>query len=100
MSELNAMHDRVEDIWASSLDHIHVDIIQRYMDEQAADLAAQTSINESLELVNETLNRQLKESKVELDEAQKNAAFYRCCALSGEIPTEGSGPFPTSEVKG
>jgi predicted nuclease with TOPRIM domain len=35
-----------------------------------ADLAAQTSINESLELVNETLNRQLEEANEKLRQAE------------------------------
>ena len=26
----------------------------------------------------------------------KNAAFYRCCAMSGEIPTVGSEPYQES----
>ncbi len=30
----------------------------------------------------------------ELNKAYKNLAFYRCCALSGETPREGSEPFP------
>jgi hypothetical protein len=42
----------------------------------------------------------IKQLETQLDEAQKNAAFYKCCALSGEIPTNGSEPWPTSEVIG
>ena len=56
------------------------------------DLAEQVSINEAIRLLNVSIREQLAE-------AQTNATFYKCCALSGEIPTDGSEPFPTSKVK-
>ena len=37
------------------------------------------------------------EAKLEL--AQKDAAFYRCCALSGEVPTDGSEPSAQESEK-
>lgn len=30
--------------------------------------------------------------RAELDAARKDLAFYKCCALSGEVPTEGAEP--------
>ncbi len=38
--------------------------------------------------------------KAELNKAYKNLSFYRCCALSGETPKEGSEPYPRLEGKG
>ena len=34
----------------------------------------------------------IEELEAELEEVRKDAAFYRCCALSGEVPEEGSQP--------
>jgi hypothetical protein len=38
--------------------------------------------------------------QAELNKAYQNAAFYRCCALSGETPEEGAEPYPKLEGEG
>lgn len=32
-----------------------------------------------------------------LEESQKNALFYRCCALNGQVPNDGDEPYPASK---
>ena len=38
--------------------------------------------------------------QAELNKAYQNAAFYRCCALSGEVPKDGADPYPKLEGEG
>jgi hypothetical protein len=36
----------------------------------------------------------ITELERQLSEAKQNTAFFRCCALSGEVPDKGDEPFP------
>lgn len=38
--------------------------------------------------------------QAELNKAHQNAAFYRCCALSGEVPEDDAEPYPNLEGEG
>ncbi len=40
-------------------------------------------------------SRLIKENK----ELSANAAFFRCCALSGAIPEEGAEPYPVEAIR-
>ena len=40
----------------------------------------------------EHCERLLESLQDELNDSEKDKAFYRCCALSGEIPQDGSEP--------
>ena len=42
------------------------------------------------------LENRIAEQEAVISGLRKNAAFYRCCALSGEIPAEGSEPYQES----
>ena len=41
-----------------------------------------------------------KELEQQLSAAQQDAAFYRCCALSGEVPEEGAEPSANQQEVG
>jgi hypothetical protein len=103
MSELKAMQDKVEDIWASSLGHIHVDIIQRYMDEQATKIAEQQSINEAIVLLNAELREQLAEANERIklaDNLISDILEHDCMESHSIINYAINTVIPTSGVKG
>jgi hypothetical protein len=57
-----------------------------------------TMVGVSRQALDETLI-ELAQQAEQLMQAQTNSAFFRCCALSGEVPAKGSEPFPPQQQK-
>jgi hypothetical protein len=46
------------------------------------------------------MEKTIAQQAEQLMQAQTNSAFFRCCALSGEVPAKGSEPFPPPAAEG
>lgn len=77
----------------------HIRTLAKFEDNIGKQVAFETSASmlDDLHKENDELKQKLEAAERERDEAHEDACFYKSCALSGEVPIEGSQPSAKNE---
>lgn len=82
--------------WCMHLPPVHDAEVRRLTDENALLIeSADSLMNTRIELEKEV--QRLTDENNALRKSAQNAAFYRSCALSGEVPNDGDEPHPSQD---